>query len=135
MCIPSSLQTAIFLVLSCLALTCAKNTLSDESADDALRAAEEIRAEMQEDPEAGSLAYVLSNFRNMRQRRNDGYSIFAPPSGLSKLSPHYRAPMKKRDRHGFWIWMPAQGYVSVPRGEVAGGDRKGGSNSNLLRYG
>ena len=78
----------------------------------------------------GRYAYVVTD---LRQRRN-GLSLLPPPNMYQqKFAPFLHKSPSKRD--GFWIWMPAQGYVSVPRQGSTGGRRKGGSNSNLLRYG
>ncbi|KAK3581725.1 hypothetical protein CHS0354_015494 [Potamilus streckersoni] len=61
-------------------------------------------------------------------------ALLAPPRVyMDKVEPYLQKRTAKRD--GFWIWMPAQGYVSVPREEVSGGTSKGSSTSNLLRYG
>ncbi|KAK3107092.1 hypothetical protein FSP39_006968 [Pinctada imbricata] len=116
--------------------TSAKGVLTSEVDDEALREAEEIQNEIQ-DPEIEKFAYLLSNLRQkMLKQRDSAYTLFAPPRGLNRLVSVYKAPMRKRDGRGrIWIWMPAHGYVSVPSGEVAGANAKGGSSNIPLRYG
>lgn len=82
----------------------------------------------------GELAYILSNIRQkLRSTDSESYPVILQPSSLNaKRSMFGNRSTKKRG--GIWIWMPAQGYVSVPRDEVSGGGNKGAS-SNLLRYG
>jgi hypothetical protein len=85
--------------------------------------------------EQSRLQYILANLR-----RRAELSAIAPPNVYqNKMAPYGNAPtapMKRAsaDGDGFWIWMPAQGYVNVPRDEAAGAGG-GASNSNLLRYG
>ena len=50
--------------------------------------------------------------------------------------PYFKYQKNKRN-NGIWIWMPAQGYVSVPQQEhslVAGGDA-GEAPGKVMRYG
>lgn len=82
----------------------------------------------------GELAYILSNIRQkLRNTDSESFPVLLQPSSLNaKRSIFGNRSTQKRG--GIWIWMPAQGYVSVPRDEVSGGGSKGAS-SNLLRYG
>ena len=78
----------------------------------------------------GHFVYVQTNSRHRRH----GLSLLSPPNMYQeKFAPFLHRTPSKRD--GFWIWMPAQGYVSVPRQGQAGANGRGGANSNLLRYG
>ncbi|XP_063443397.1 uncharacterized protein LOC134723778 [Mytilus trossulus] len=86
-----------------------------------------------ETPSESEGHFVYVNTNPSRQRRN-GLSLLAPPNMYQqKFAPFLHKTPAKRD--GFWIWMPAQGYVSVPRQGQAGANGRGGANSNLLRYG
>ena len=78
-----------------------------------------------------NLRYLYNNMRR------NGLSLLPPPSVyMNKLQPYIQKPSKRNRHDGFWIWMPAQGYVSVPQEEVAGGSSKGnGGGGNVLRYG
>lgn len=77
-----------------------------------------------------NLRYLLSNMRH------NGLSLLPPPSVyMNKLQPFIETPSKRNRYDGFWIWMPAQGYVSVPQEEAAGGASKGNGAGNVLRYG
>lgn len=93
----------------------------------------ETTAEPDVEPAASQdsrLAYLLSNLRNP-----NGVSLLAPPSIYkSKFKPSHQSTPTKRDG-GFWIWMPAQGYVPVPRQDAGGESGRGSGSSNLLRYG
>lgn len=82
----------------------------------------------------GELAYILSNIRQkLRSTDSDSYPVLLQPSSINAKRSRFGNPSTKK-RGGIWIWMPAQGYVSVPRDEVGGTSNKG-SSSNLLRYG
>ena len=84
--------------------------------------------EVEEVENPPNLRYLFSNMRH------NGLSLLPPPSVyMNKLQPYIQKPPSKRN--GFWIWMPAQGYVSVPQEEVAGGQSKGNGAGNVLRYG
>ncbi|KAK7497098.1 hypothetical protein BaRGS_00011628 [Batillaria attramentaria] len=56
--------------------------------------------------------------------------IYAPRFG----NMMHAAPVK-RDDGVYWIWMPASGYMSVPRDEVVAQSRDTDGMGNLLRYG
>lgn len=73
-----------------------------------------------------SLAHLL---------RRRSAELQAPPHYYaSRLAAYLHSAPSKRD-DGYWIWMPAHGYMSVPRDEVvsSSGDKDG--MGNLLRYG
>ena len=72
-----------------------------------------------------SLAHLL---------RRRSAELQAPPHYYaSRLAAYLHSAPSKRD-DGYWIWMPAHGYMSVPRDEVvsSSGDKDG--MGNLLRY-
>ena len=80
-----------------------------------------------EDESPQNIRYLLNSLRH------NGLSLLAPPSVyMNKLQPYLQKPPSKRN--GFWIWMPAQGYVSVPQ-EEAEASSKGNGAGNVLRYG
>jgi len=41
----------------------------------------------------------------------------------------------KRSGNGAWIWMPAQGYVSVSNNQQATGGDVSGKHGRIMRYG
>ena len=74
-----------------------------------------------------NIRYFLNNMKN------DGLALQAPPHVyMNKLKRYYD---EKTKRNGFWIWMPAQGYVSVPSEQLSEGSKNSGGNANVLRYG
>lgn len=53
-----------------------------------------------------------------------------------RAAPEYRflqASMPNKRNDGMWIWMPSQGYVSVPKDPAL--DDATGKNGKILRYG
>ena len=46
----------------------------------------------------------------------------------------YSLPVK-RTGNGAWIWMPAQGYVSVSKSQQASGGDVSGKHGRIMRYG
>lgn len=59
----------------------------------------------------------------------------APPNYYeSRLASYLRPVQAKRD-DGYWIWMPAHGYMSVPRDEAGTNSGDKDIMGNLLRYG
>lgn len=75
-----------------------------------------------------NIRYFLNNMKN------DGLGLEAPPHVyMNKLKRYFNAEAKNK-RNGFWIWMPAQGYVSVPSEQYAEGSKNNGGG-NVLRYG
>lgn len=74
-----------------------------------------------------NIRYFLNNMKN------DGLGLEAPPHVyMNKLKRYFNAEAKNK-RNGFWIWMPAQGYVSVPSEQFSEGSKTNGGN--VLRYG
>jgi len=43
--------------------------------------------------------------------------------------------LAKRSGNGAWIWMPAQGYVSVSNSQQASGADVSGKHGRIMRYG
>jgi len=66
--------------------------------------------------------------------RRRSAELQAPPHYYERLAGMLRSAPAKRD-DGYWIWMPAHGYMSVPRDEVAAASGDKDSVGNLLRYG
>lgn len=58
-----------------------------------------------------------------------------PQIYADRLSEILHGSSIKRADDGYWIWMPAHGYMSVPRDEVASQSRDNDRMGNLLRYG
>ncbi|KAK7089850.1 uncharacterized protein [Littorina saxatilis] len=77
---------------------------------------------------SSSLAHIL---------RRRSAELQAPPHiYASRLASYLRPSPSKRDPDGgYWIWMPAHGYMSVPRDEVVSSSGDKDSMGNLLRYG
>jgi hypothetical protein len=46
-----------------------------------------------------------------------GY-LQAPPNYYAARLANYLRPVEAKRDDGYWIWMPAHGYMSVPRDEV-----------------
>lgn len=87
--------------------------------------------EIEEDAAENLLPNIRYFLNNMK---NDGMGLEAPPHVyMNKLKRYFSAEAKNK-RNGFWIWMPAQGYVSVPSEQMAEGSNKNGGG-NVLRYG
>jgi len=66
--------------------------------------------------------------------RRRSAELQAPPHYYERMAGMLRSAPSKRD-DGYWIWMPAHGYMSVPRDEVAASSGDKDSMGNLLRYG
>lgn len=68
--------------------------------------------------------------------RNPSYDSPIPPGSTlqAKLQSYINAqsPMAKRD--GYWVWMPAQGFVPIPK-QNGVGSSKSASHTKILRYG
>ncbi|KAH9504260.1 hypothetical protein Btru_064475 [Bulinus truncatus] len=85
--------------------------------------------------EGSGLTGPLSRHNALRlllRKRSLESALRAPPS----LYPDMLESPMKRDNDGYWIWMPAHGYMPVPNDEVSeeqqrGQDRQG----TILRYG
>ena len=59
-------------------------------------------------------------------------ALMMPPSGYQgRLPSYYDRTLSKREP--LWIWMPAQGYVPVPR--TSNINTSDGSGSSVIRYG
>ena len=120
---------ALALAALCLLATLSLSAGGDSQSPRSAAAADSAPARLSSAPSASSLAHLL---------RRRSAELQAPP-------PHYYAsrlgagaflgpaPSKRDD--SFWIWMPAHGYMSVPRDELvaSSGDKDG--MGNLLRYG
>lgn len=74
-----------------------------------------------------NIRYLLNNMEN------DGVSLQAPPQAYVENLKRYFHDKSKRN--GFWIWMPAQGYVSMPNEQIPGGASKSQGGGSVLRYG
>jgi len=58
-----------------------------------------------------------------------------PKSRTPKLQGRLRETVK-RDANSGWIWMPAQGYVPLPKSqETSDGDGGSGKTGKIMRYG
>jgi len=76
-----------------------------------------------------NIRYFLNNMKN------DGLALEAPPHVYMNKLKRYLHDSKAADkRNGFWIWMPAQGYVPVEPNDK-NGDSKGSSGGNIFRFG
>jgi hypothetical protein len=51
---------------------------------------------------------------------------------VDPLGPYGMRKMKKRTNDSVWLWVPSQGYVSVPVDEAGS---SGANNGKLMRYG
>lgn len=77
---------------------------------------------------ADSIGYIVGKLQ-----RRSGLSLLAPPSVYgSKFASYAQNPPDKRAR--YLIWMPAQGYVSVPQEDISNVAGSSAS-SKLFRYG
>jgi len=75
----------------------------------------------------------LSYLANKETESNSEF----PKRGLSNtfVPGMNTVSLKKRNPpdNGVWIWMPAQGYISVPQQQSEGGN--GAGSGKLMRYG
>lgn len=85
------------------------------------------------DPASTRSAASSASLGHILRRRSA--EMQAPPNYYeSRLASYLRPVQAKRD-DGYWIWMPAHGYMSVPRDEVPASSGDKDSMGNLLRYG
>nr|AXN93530.1 IWMPxxGYxxVP [Mizuhopecten yessoensis] len=78
---------------------------------------------------ADNIGYIIGKLQ-----RRSGLSLLAPPSVYgSKFAPYLQKTPDKRAR--YLIWMPAQGYVSVPQEDISNGGGGSPSSSKVFRYG
>lgn len=92
-----------------------------------------IETEGAVDTQEGGLSYILNN---LRQKRTNRLSLLAPPYAYHhKLAPFLQQTAAKRGEGGFWIWMPAQGYISVPKDDEGANAGANPSKGSILRYG
>ncbi|KAL8587222.1 hypothetical protein ACOMHN_013306 [Nucella lapillus] len=113
------LHPALLLLVLCLALS---------------SPALQSRAQAASSDHAPSRSAASSLAQLLRARRSA--ELQAPPHyyAASRLAGYFGSAPSKRD-DGYWIWMPAHGYMSVPRDEVASSSGDKDSMGNLLRYG
>lgn len=69
----------------------------------------------------------------LRKRSLEGALRGPPTSSIFGDTMLERSPSKRDD--GYWIWMPAHGYMPIPRDEVEEQQSGQESMGNLLRYG
>lgn len=75
-----------------------------------------------------NIRYFLNNMKNE-------LSPEAPPHVyMNKLKRYLHESKSTAKRNGFWIWMPAQGYVPVKEDDRPSETKSTGS-SGVLRYG
>nr|QUP52024.1 NKY-2 [Urechis unicinctus] len=81
------------------------------------------------------LAWLHNILSQMRPAPEDQPST--PVKRFSDFSvPYFKYRQDKDKRNdGIWIWMPAQGYVSVPKQQQAIGDEASGKPGKIMRYG
>ncbi|BFZ14154.1 hypothetical protein BsWGS_17193 [Bradybaena similaris] len=75
-------------------------------------------------PRHGALGLLL-------RKRSLEAALRAPPSIYSESL--IEAPAKRDD--GYWIWMPAHGYMPIPTDDAPEQQGSRDSMGNLLRYG
>lgn len=80
-------------------------------------------------PDSTDISATLAHILRRRSSELQG----PPQIYADQLAEYLQAvPIKRND--GYWIWMPAHGYMSVPRDEPLSNREKDGTG-NLLRYG
>lgn len=78
------------------------------------------------------MRYVLSNVKHqIPERRSANYDV---PMAVLDQRPTRQAA-QKRNGNGIWIWMPAQGYVSVPKHQQGLQGADGEKPGKIMRYG
>lgn len=75
-----------------------------------------------------NIRFLLNNLKN------EGVALEAPPRVYMNKLKRYLHETKADKRNGYWIWMPAQGYVPVePSSKSA--ESKGSNGGNIFRFG
>jgi len=62
-------------------------------------------------------------------------SVLREPYMMDYAAADELAEQVKRSGNGAWIWMPAQGYVSVSKNQQAAGGDVSGKHGRIMRYG
>ncbi|KAL4229265.1 hypothetical protein ACF0H5_012305 [Mactra antiquata] len=75
-----------------------------------------------------NLRYFLNNMNN------EGLRLEAPPHAYMNKLKRYLHDTKTDKRNGYWIWMPAQGYVPVEPNDKST-ETKGSNGGNIFRFG
>jgi len=70
-----------------------------------------------------------------RTRRSLFGHLLAHPYDDDVYAAEDSAAPVKRGGNGAWIWMPAQGYVSVSNSQQASGGDVSGKHGRIMRYG
>ena len=105
---------------------------------------EELPAELLQDQTSGRIpsglnaeewmSYLLQTHQNRYNNELRSVQTSYPQKRFADLGVPYLKYHYDKRNNGVWIWMPAQGYVSVPRKQQQGeaGDAKSGK---IMRYG
>lgn len=60
-------------------------------------------------------------------------SVVHPGYDLDAVDSGFTEPRKRNN--GAWVWMPAQGYVSLPKNQQAVDAGSSGKHGKIMRYG
>jgi len=76
-----------------------------------------------------------SSFQSSLRRYLYGHLLVEPDDADYSTTDNSAAPVAKRTGNGAWIWMPAQGYVSVSKNQQASAGDVSGKHGRIMRYG
>lgn len=68
---------------------------------------------------------------DMDSHPSSTFSGGSPAKRFSDFMPY----IKSKKNNGIWIWMPAQGYVSVPKDQQALENAEAAKQGKIMRYG
>jgi len=68
------------------------------------------------------------------RKRSLEAALRGPPTSSLFADSLMEKRSNKRD-DGYWIWMPAHGYMPIPRDEISANTGGSDNTGNLLRYG
>ena len=124
-----AIYTTLLLLLS-VSLVCSMYVspeYSQQEVEDFLKDSQPIKAS---DDEAEAAHWLEEILRPIKSQA----STYAMKKRLSTDFLFPQRPMHKRN-NGVWIWMPAQGYVNMPKGEEGGENESRSKNGKIMRYG
>lgn len=121
------------LLLGAMLLTTGQS-LADDDSEGSWEIKDSIAKSMDSLGQRSNLLYLLAKAAEKIPR--DEILVAPPGSMASRLHAaglNYGEVQKRAD--SYWIWMPARGYVSVPRTQVGVASNGAEQGSHVLRYG
>lgn len=125
-------MAAIFIVGVALAVP--YHQVSGPNPEDIEQQALDSDFELAEKPITSENSY-LTWLRYLLRQNKHAPSASSVHKRFTEFSvPYFKYRQDKRN-DGIWIWMPAQGYVSVPKQQQAVDDLANGKGGKIMRYG